>query len=62
MTLAAFTLDEAMGPERRAVLMANQAGWQRSPRLTMPEGIHLAPLATFSPELEPVGAAPAAAR
>lgn len=35
------------------MLVLDRAGWHQSPRLTLPEGIHLAPLPASSPELRP---------
>jgi transposase len=53
LALAAFARDEGMGPERRAVLVLDQAGWHVAKDLVLPEGIHLALLPPYSPELQP---------
>ena len=53
LALAAFARDEGIGPERRAVLLVDNAGWHTSPRLELPEGVHLAFLPAYSPELQP---------
>ena len=53
LALAAFARDEGIGPERRAVVVLDNAGWHASPRLAVPEGVHLAFLPPYSPELQP---------
>ena len=60
VSLAAFALalaecarDEGIGPAKRAVLALDRAGWHASPRLSVPEGLHLEPLPPHSPELQP---------
>ncbi len=53
VALAAFGRDEGIGPDRRAVLVLDQAGWHTAMDLTVPEGIHLAFLPPYSPELQP---------
>jgi transposase len=53
LALAEFARDEGIGPGRRAVLVLDRAGWHASPRLAVPEGLHLAPLPPYSPELQP---------
>lgn len=51
--LAAFAREEGIGPERRAVLVLDNAGWHRAKRLAVPAGVHLAFLPPYSPELQP---------
>src|SRR5262249_4429011 len=51
--LAEFARDEGIGPARRVVLAVDGAGWHLAPGLTVPEGIHLACLPAYSPELQP---------
>jgi hypothetical protein len=51
--LAEFARDEGIGPERRAVLVVDGAGWHTAHGLVLPEGIHLAYLPPYSPELQP---------
>ncbi len=53
LALVAFARDEGIGPDRRAVLVLDQAGWHTAKDLTVPEGIHLAFLPAYSPELQP---------
>ena len=53
VALAAFARDEGIGPGKRAVLAVDHAGWHTSRRLTLPEGVHLAFLPPYSPELQP---------
>jgi transposase len=53
LALAAFARDEGIGPERRAVLLLDNAGWHTSEQLAVPEGVHLAFLPAYSPELQP---------
>jgi hypothetical protein len=53
LALATFAAEEGIGPNRRVVLVLDRAGWHQSPRLTLPAGIHLAPLPAYSPELQP---------
>jgi len=53
LALAAFARDEGIGPARRAVLALDNAGWHTSPRLELPEGVPLAFLPPYSPELQP---------
>jgi len=53
LALAAFARDEGIGPERRAVLAVDNAGWHTSGKLVLPEGVHLAFLPPASPELQP---------
>jgi hypothetical protein len=51
--LAAFAQDVGAGPAKRVVLLLDQAGWHRGPKVEVPEGIHLIPLPPRSPELQP---------
>ncbi|HEV2107370.1 MAG TPA: hypothetical protein VGR16_03840 [Thermomicrobiales bacterium] len=44
MALVTFATDEGIGPDRQVVLVLDQAGRHLSPRLVVPEGVHLAPL------------------
>ncbi len=53
LALRAFARDEEIGPTRRAVLVLDQAGWHTAKVLDLPEGIHLAFLPAYSPELQP---------
>jgi len=53
LALAEFARDQGIGPRRRAVLAVDQAGWHLARDLTVPEGVHLALLPPYSPELQP---------
>jgi len=41
------------GPEKRVLLLLDRAGWHRSQKVILPEGIHLLWLPPYSPELQP---------
>jgi transposase len=51
--LAEFARDEELGQRRRAVVVLDGAGWHRAKDLVVPEGVHLAFLPPYSPELQP---------
>jgi transposase len=53
LALAEFARDEGIGPDRRAVLAVDQAGWHLARDLVVPDGVHLAFLPPYSPELQP---------
>jgi transposase len=53
VALAEFAREEGIGPDRRAVLAVDQAGWHQATDLAVPEGVHLAFLPARSPELQP---------
>jgi hypothetical protein len=53
LALAAFARDEGIDAAHRAVLVVDQAGWHSSDDLVLPEGVHLAFLPAYSPELQP---------
>ena len=53
LALAAFAKDEGIDATRRAVLVRDQAGWHTAKNLVVPDGIHLAFLPPYSPELQP---------
>lgn len=53
LALAAFARDEGIGPAKRAVLVLDNAGWHTGKELARPEGVHLAFLPPYSPELQP---------
>ena len=52
--LAAFAHDVGAGCERHVVLVLDNAGWHGPKNLTIPDGITLAFLPPYSPELQPV--------
>lgn len=51
--LADFAQAFGAGPHKRILLVLDQAGWHSSPKLKIPDGIHLFPLPSHSPELQP---------
>ena len=53
LALATFARDERIDADHRAVLVVDRAGWHIAHDLVLPEGIHLALLPSYSPELQP---------
>ena len=53
LALAEFARDQGIGPGRRAVLAVDRAGWHLARDLVVPDGVHLAFLPPYSPELQP---------
>ena len=53
LALAAFAEEVGAGPDKHIILVLDRAGWHSSARLTLPEGIHLAFLPPYSPEVQP---------
>lgn len=53
VALAAFARDEGIDAAHPVALVVDNAGWHRSPRLTLPPGVHLLFLPPYSPELQP---------
>jgi hypothetical protein len=53
LALAEFARDEGIGPERRAVLVLDGAGWHLARDAAVPVGVHLVRLPPASPELQP---------
>lgn len=51
--LEAFADHVQAGPDRPVMLVLDQAGWHRSRRIVVPEGLHLVFLPAYSPELQP---------
>ncbi len=51
--LAIFAQEVGAGPDKPIVLVLDGAGWHRSAKLSVPEGIHLVFLPPYSPELQP---------
>jgi transposase len=51
--LEAFAQAVGAGPAKEIVLVLDRAGWHTSPRLRVPEHVHLLPLPAYSPELNP---------
>lgn len=53
LALATFARDEGIDATHRAVLVVDRAGWHVAGDVVLPEGIHLALLPAYSPELQP---------
>ena len=53
LALAEFAREAGIGPDRRAVVALDGAGWHLAKNLVVPEGLHLVPLPPASPELQP---------
>jgi len=51
--LADFAKEFGIGREKRVLLVLDRAGWHMSQKVVIPEGIHLLPLPSHSPELQP---------
>lgn len=51
--LAAFAKDVGAGPDKRIILLLDNAGWHTLPNLVVPEGLRLVYLPPYSPELQP---------
>lgn len=51
--LADFAREFQWGPDKRVLLVVDQAGWHQSQDLVIPEGIDLFELPSHSPELQP---------
>jgi transposase len=51
--LAIFAQEAGVGPDKQIVLLLDGAGWHKSAKLLVPEGIHLLFLPPYSPELQP---------
>ena len=51
--LAAFATAVGAGPDKLVVLVLDNAGWPSSEQLVVPDGLRLAFLPPYSPELQP---------
>jgi transposase len=51
--LAAFAQTLRASPSKQIVLMLDRAGWHSTPRLCVPDHVHLLFLPPYSPELQP---------
>ena len=51
--LADFAKEFGIGRHKRVLLVLDRAGWHLSQKVVIPEGIHLLPLPSHSPELQP---------
>jgi hypothetical protein len=53
LALEPFARTVGAGPKKRIALVLDRAGWQMSKELRVPDGIHLIPQPSYSPELQP---------
>ncbi len=51
--LADFAQHFGIGEKKQVVLVVDQAGWHKSAKVKIPQGIHLEFLPSHSPELQP---------
>ena len=51
--LECFAKLTGSGTSKRIVLVVDQAGWHTSPKLIVPEGVHIVYLPSHTPELQP---------
>lgn len=48
-----FARAEKISRRKQVILVVDKAGWHTTPQLRLPEGLHLLPLPTASPEMQP---------
>ena len=53
LALSALAEEVGCGPNKHMVLVLDQAGWHKSPRLVIPEGWHGRFLPSHAPEVQP---------
>ena len=53
LALSAFAQEQSVGPDKHIALVLDQAGWHKSSRLVIPEGLHFFFLPSHAPELQP---------
>ncbi len=53
VSLEAFARQTGAGPDKQVVLVLDGAGWHTSPKVRVPDHVHLLFLPAFSPELQP---------
>jgi transposase len=53
LALAEFAAAMELGPDKRIVLLLDNAGWHTGHQLELPEGLHLVFQPAYSPELQP---------
>lgn len=53
LALASFAKAVRVGARKHVVLIVDQAGWHMSKKLKVQRGLHLVPLPSYSPELQP---------
>ncbi len=53
LALATFAREEGIDAQHRALLVLDRAGWHTAHELVLPEGVHLALLPSYAPELQP---------
>lgn len=51
--LAAVAQALGSGPHKQSILVLDGAGWHTSPKVVVPDGLHLVRLPPYSPELQP---------
>lgn len=51
--LKEFAQAMKLGPNKQVVLVLDQAGWHRSQKVVVPDGLHVVFLPPYSPELQP---------
>jgi transposase len=53
LSLENFARAESIGKRKQVILIIDKAPWHTSSNLNVPKGIHLLPLPTASPEMQP---------
>lgn len=53
LVFANFAIDVGVSQEKKILLVEDNAGWHRSKKVEIPEGIHVEYLPAYSPELQP---------
>ncbi len=53
LALWAFAQEVGAGADKHLVLVLDQAGWHKNPRLVVPEGLHMLFQPSHSPEVQP---------
>ena len=53
LSLANFASTQGIGKRKQVILVIDKAPWHTSVNLDVPKGIHLLPLPTASPEMQP---------
>lgn len=53
LALADFAESQGAGKGKQVILVMDRAGWHRSDRVVVPDGVHIVLLPAYSPELQP---------
>jgi hypothetical protein len=53
LALADFAQSQGAGKGKQVILVMDRAGWHTSDRVVVPDGVHIALLPAYSPELQP---------